>query len=338
MSTYSSRQKQNIILVILIALGLFIAFALLEIFASFLGAIVLYVLLKPFYIFLTEKKGFNRTLVIIVIILGTLLILVLPFFSLTLLLIQKITAIAENPEELLKAFQKITTRLSATFSIQKMDLSALISDLSKSTLKLFPSLINGAADVLLSLMIMYFLLFFMFRDHDKFEETLIKYLPFSYKDNHLLLDDLKNITFSNVLGQGLIALIQGGLIALGGMIFRIPDPLFWGMIAFFLSFLPVVGTPVVFVPLGLYMLSEGNTYSGVGILLWGFVLVINIDNIIRLIMARKLGDVHPLIMIIGLVIGLPYFGILGLVFGPLLISYFILLVRIYRESRKHSGS
>src|SRR5690606_3220455 len=121
--------------------------------------------------------------------------------------------------------------------------------------------------------------------------------------------ELRNITYSNILGQGLIAIIQGSLVSLGYWFFGFSDPIFWGVICTILSFIPVLGPPSVFVPACLIAISQGYTYGDVGMLIYGFVVVTTIDNILRLIIAKRVGDIHPLITIVGVIIGIPVFGI-----------------------------
>jgi predicted PurR-regulated permease PerM len=94
---------------------------------------------------------------------------------------------------------------------------------------------------------------------------------------------------------------------------------------------------VVFVPGALLQLIDGHNFAGWAMLVFGFVVLINIDNVLRFMIAKKIGNIHPIITVIGVVIGSPLFGILGLVFGPLLLSYFFLLIRIYESSAMASG-
>jgi predicted PurR-regulated permease PerM len=108
--------------------------------------------------------------------------------------------------------------------------------------------------------------------------------------------------------------------------------MFWGVITTFISFVPVLGPPVVFVPAAILQIANGNNFAGWAMLVFGFVVIINIDNVLRFMIAKKVGNIHPIITVIGVIIGIPLFGILGLVFGPLLLSYFILLVKIYETS------
>ncbi|HKG06444.1 MAG TPA: AI-2E family transporter, partial [Pedobacter sp.] len=100
----------------------------------------------------------------------------------------------------------------------------------------------------------------------------------------------------------------------------------------FISFIPVLGPPIVFLPAAMLQIANGNNFAGWAMLIFGFVVIINIDNVLRFMIAKRIGNIHPIITVIGVVIGIPLFGILGLVFGPLLLSYFVLLIKIYETS------
>src|SRR5690606_27897312 len=167
----------------------------------------------------------------------------------------------------------------------------------------------------------------------EFERGLLKYAPFREQYALRFAEELRTTTYSNVLGQGFIAIVQGALVSIGFFMFGIKDPIFWGVISSFLAFLPVVGAPLVFIPAAIIEIANGNEASGWGLLLWGLILIINIDNVSRMIIAKNMSDTHPVITIVGVIIGIPIFGILGLVFGPLLISYFILTIKIYETSK-----
>ena len=331
MVNYSFHQRKYMILIIIGLLAVFLAYTMKPIVSSFLGAIILYTLLKPLYIFLTCKKKLHKTPGALIFVLLSLLVIIVPFFVLIMLLVNRITRFAENPEAVIHVLDKISSKVGGGIKVAEYQRTA-IEKVSSFIINLFPSVINSMSGFVLGLVIMYFIFYYMLVNHDQFEKTFVRYLPFSDSDNSLFFKELQNITFSNILGQGLIAVVQGGFIALGFVIFKIPDPLFWGMICFFLSFLPVLGTALVYIPAGVYMLALGNSVSGIGIILWGALLVANLDNLLRMVLARRLGNIHPLVTITGLIVGIPYFGLLGLMFGPLLIAYFILLVKIYERN------
>lgn len=328
MSIYTFKQRHTIILAILLILGAFILYSLRMIAGALLSTVVLYTIFRPLYFFLTGRLKLNRTITAVLIMLSSLVIIVLPFLTLSLMVVNKISDFQKNPDAIKALIAKIETFIGSTLHIP-YSLDDLISRLDELAAKMFPAILGGAADIFIGLLIMYFLLYFMFTEHEAFERALLKYAPFKKSDAVKFATELRDTTYSNVLGQGFIALVQGSLVSLSFAFFGLPDALFWGVISTFLSFLPVVGSPMVFIPAAIIQLANGNTTAGWGILLWGFIVIINIDNIIRFIIARKVANTHPIITVIGVVIGIPIFGILGLVFGPLLLSYFILTFKIY---------
>jgi predicted PurR-regulated permease PerM len=107
--------------------------------------------------------------------------------------------------------------------------------------------------------------------------------------------------------------------------------LFWAVLTGIMSVVPVVGTTIVWVPLAVFLYAGGNHWQSATLLIYGSVIITNVDNVFRFVVQKKLGDTHPLITFFGVIIGLPLFGFVGIIFGPLLISYFILLLKIYRN-------
>jgi predicted PurR-regulated permease PerM len=136
---------------------------------------------------------------------------------------------------------------------------------------------------------------------------------------------------SNALGIPLVAVAQGIIALIGFWIFGVDNPFFWFVITTIGSMIPFVGTLLGILPVFVIALSSGDNFQAYGILLYGFIVVGSTDNIIRLYVLKKLDNVHPLITLIGVIVGVPIFGFIGLIFGPLLISLFIAMVRIYRN-------
>jgi len=330
MSVFSFKQRNNINLVIIIALGLLIAYSLQGIFSAILSTLVLYTIMRPVYIYLAETKGWNRRLAALFIIAVSIVLIILPFYALSSMVISKISELRNN--EIF--FKNLLVKLQHLLPIKINE--TLIQDgmnrIGNWATQLFPSLISSAVNIILGLLVMYFLLYFMLIERKKFEHSLIKYAPLREQNALRFGDEMRNTTYANVIGQGLICLVQGSLVSLSFYVLGYKDPVFWGVITTFISFVPVLGPPVVFVPAAILQIANGNNFAGWAMLIFGFVVIINIDNVLRFIIAKKVGNIHPIITVIGVIIGIPLFGILGLVFGPLLLSYFILLVKIYETS------
>ncbi|MBC7921106.1 MAG: AI-2E family transporter [Ferruginibacter sp.] len=330
---YSRKQKRIFLVVIIFALGLFILYGLSGYLTAVIGAAILYVLFKrPFDYFVTTRK-WNKTAVTIGLILFSLLIIVLPFLFLSVMLTNRIISYSQNLDQLVGVVRQLEQRTGIKLSDEGL-LRTVAERGGTFVANLFPSLINGALELFLIIGLMYFILFYMYVSEETMRKSLRDYLPFNDVTMRQMYVELQNSINANVIGQGLISLVQAGLVSLGFVIFGLQDALFWGMISFFASFIPVLGTPLIWGPAGLIAIAQGQTGNGVGLLLWGAILVVNIDNVLRLTIAKRLGDIHPLITILGVVIGVPFFGIIGLVIGPLLISYFLLLVRVYKEQQE----
>ena len=332
MSIFNYKQRNIIILVSIIALGCFILYALSGLFSSILGAVVLFTIFRPFYLYMVEKKKWNPSVIALSIIFISLIVIVLPFLALSFMVIGKIAEVKLNSLPVQQLFEKIDRFAGTTFN-QPRFAENTIQKLGTYATDLFPSILGSAASIILTLLVLYFLLYFMLVQIRQFEAGLLKYAPFREQYALKFAIALRNSTYSNVLGQGIISLTQGVLLANGFWIFGIPDPVFWGVIGTFISFLPVVGAPTLCIPASIILFANDHTLKGILLLAYGLLFIGNIDNVLRMIINKRIANTHPLISVIGVFIGLPLFGILGLVFGPLLLSYFILLIEIYETNR-----
>jgi predicted PurR-regulated permease PerM len=332
MSIFNYKQRNNIVLVAIILLGCFLVYASSGLFSSILGAIVLFTIFRPVYLHFVEKKHWNKSLVALLIILTSLIVIVIPFLSLSLMVISKISGLNSSSFPIQEWVSKIDA-FAGTHLHQPKLAENTLQKLGGYATELFPSIISSAANIIVTLLLLYFLLYFMLVQIREFEAGLLKYAPFREQHALKFAQALQNSTYSNVLGQGIIAVAQGTLLANGFWIFGIPDPVFWGVIGAFISFLPVVGAPTLSIPASIILFATGHSIKGILLLVYGLLFIGNVDYVLRMIINKRIANTHPIISIIGVFIGLPLFGILGLVFGPLLLSYFILLLEIYETNR-----
>ena len=336
MSIFTYKQRNNITLLIIIALGCLIVYSLQGIFGSILSTLVLYTILRPGYIYLVEQKSWNKSVAAVLLLFVSVVVLILPFYALSSMMLDKIAELQNNPAY----FKTMLEKLKHLAPMGK-DMQSLVEDGVRKAgtwaTELFPSIISGAFNIVLGLLLMYFLLYFMLVQMEAFEQALIKYAPFREQNVQRFAEEMRNTTYANVLGQGFIALVQGSLVGICFYVLGYTDPVFWGVMTTFISFVPILGPPVIFVPAALLQLANGHNFAGWAMLIFGFVVIINIDNVLRFMIAKRVGNIHPIITVLGVVIGIPLFGILGLVFGPLLLSWFVLLVKIYETSAMASG-
>jgi predicted PurR-regulated permease PerM len=331
-SIFNYKQRNNIILISIIILGCFLVYALSGLFSAILGAVILFTIFRSIYIDLTEKYRWNKTISALLIMVVSLIVIIIPMLFLCIMVVDKISGLTRDSLPIQDWIYKIDIFSARHLSQPKLAENTM-QKLGTYVTELFPSIISSAVNILLTLLVMYFLLFFMFTQMREFEKGILRYAPFREQHALRFAEALRNATYSNVLGQGLIALTQGTLLALGFFFFGIPDPVFWGAIGAFISFLPVVGAPTLTIPASIILMATGHGVKGVLLLAYGLLFIGNIDNVLRMIINKRLANTHPIISVIGVFIGLPLFGILGLVFGPLLLSYFLLLLEIYETNR-----
>jgi len=193
-----------------------------------------------------------------------------------------------------------------------------------------PLILGATVNSIVALVIMYFLLYFMLTNCNELEDWMEDVLPLRKDNLQRVRHQMNQMVISNAVGIPLIALLQGiaGLILY--LILGIKEPLLWFALTAFTSILPLVGSSLAYVPLAIIQFASGETTKGIIILVYGLGVIVTMDNVFRLWLQRRIGNVHPLITLFGVFVGVPLFGFIGLIFGPLLISIFILLMRIYR--------
>jgi len=170
----------------------------------------------------------------------------------------------------------------------------------------------------------------LFIEEDYILKIIYEYSPFKKENTKKLILEFKKVTYCTLIATGIIAIIQGGILGLLFLVFRIPNPFFWGMIGVIVSFLPVIGVPIIWIPVVIWKFIEGEYGIMIGMLIGGIILSY-IDNILRPIIQNKFGKIHPIISIIGIFMGISIFGLIGMVVGTLLLCYFILLLKIIIE-------
>ncbi len=195
--------------------------------------------------------------------------------------------------------------------------------------------------IILKLFIMIFVLFFAFRDGAVFYTKFKDLLPFSSKHSEYLMARFSSVTYAVIYGQLIVAAVQSVLALIGYWLFGVPSPLLWGMMTFFAAIIPLLGPPIVWVPAALIMASEGivtNNSNAVirAVLLtvWGIFVIGLIDNIIKPRIIARRSDVHPVVILIGVLGGLLSIGFIGIIVGPLILSLLMSLIDIYSDHTK----
>jgi predicted PurR-regulated permease PerM len=312
---------------IIILFAVFLFSSLIQFVSAFLGAIMLYVLSKSFACWLI-KKGWSKSMTSILIIIISFFVILLPIAGLVSLLYNKISAVLAHPTIITDAVKQVDAVIQKRFQVD------LISNDTIRSIQAFASSILSAVltqslNFVTTILMMYFFLYYMHQNINRMEAAIVFYLPFRKEKIKLFGNELVQQTFSNSVGIPAISVAQGLAGFLCYWIAGMEQAGFWGVVTGFSSLIPVVGTGLVWAPAAVYLFIIGHTWQAIFVILYGALIMGTLDNIIRFILAKKMADVHPIVTVLGVILGLKYFGFLGLIFGPLLISYFIILLKIY---------
>ncbi|HPF11356.1 MAG TPA: AI-2E family transporter [Flavobacteriaceae bacterium] len=321
--------RQIFILLLIIIMGGLIFRELLPYFSGVLGAITLYVLLRGWMVKLV-RKGWNVNLASTVLCLLSFVGILLPISGVILLLGNKIGHAVNNSERVIHALKDQLELWQSRLGFDlasKIDVGAISSWLSKN----LQSVAGGTFEVFIAIGLMYFILFYLLTNRSLIKNSIGDYVPVNKKNLKVIGEEIKAMVRSNALGIPLVAIAQGIVALIGFLIFGVEDPFFWFVIVTIGSMIPFVGTLIGIVPVFILEISSGNSFTAWAILIYGLVVVGSTDNIIRLYVLKRLDNVHPLITLIGVIVGVPLFGFIGLIFGPLLISLFLVLLTIYRK-------
>lgn len=193
---------------------------------------------------------------------------------------------------------------------------------------------TGTAGFIFSLFIFLFTLYYFLIYGKEYLERLLYYLPLKNEDEKLLLSRFSRVTKATLKGTLLIGLIQGGLGALGMAMTGIPNVVFWGVIMVVFSVIPALGPALIWIPASLFLILQGNTWSGIILILWGAIVIGNIDNLLRPKLVGKDAQMPDLMILFGTLGGLSMFGMIGVIIGPIIAGLFLTLWEIFGQAYK----
>ncbi len=320
--------KQIFFIAIILFLGIVLARELWFFFSAFLGAVTFYVLMRQRMFYLIEKKGWKPSRAALVLMLLSFFMILVPLGLLGNILYSKISYVVAHSTELVNSLKIAAARMEAKIGFKFLDPNS-INRLGNFLAQLLPKILGVTVNSLSLVVSMYFLLYFMLVNGRSMEKALYEYIPLKDSNVVLLGSELRTIISSSAIGIPLIALVQGIVGLIGYLVIGINEPWLWFVATTIAAMLPIVGAAVIYGPLTIMLFVQGHTGKGIAMAIWGFGVIGLVDNVFRLLVNKRLGDIHPLITIFGVVIGIQLFGFIGLIFGPVLIALFLLLLRIY---------
>lgn len=293
-----------------------------------LGAFTLYVLLRKPCGWLQCRM--NRKCAIWLLTIGVTLFMIVPITLFAWAIVSQLSGMHVDVESVIRPAGRVIDFIEDKTGFDLLSENSMSFVVTQVSL-LGQKVMSGVSDLLINLFVAIMLLFFMLFGGRDMERYIYTVLPFKDKFKREVLEEVDLIVRSNAIGIPLLAIIQG-VISLGGYwICGAPNPILTAMLTGFASIIPLVGTTVVWVPVVAYLMVIGDWMNAFILLCYGSIVIAQSDNLIRLLIQKKMADIHPLITIFGVVAGLPVFGFMGVIFGPLLVSLFLLFLDMYRK-------
>lgn len=329
-----NRVRQIFFIILILLIGILLFLQLATFVPAVLGAITLYVLLRKWMFYLTLKKKWRKGWTAVLLMLLSFIIILLPVGLLANMLSSKISDAIHHSAEITAALKKVVADIEGRFSITLAS-EENINKVGNVIAQSLPKILGATFNTLTTIFFMYFILYFMLVNGRSMEKALYEYIPLKDENVEKIGKEVNNMVMSNAIGIPLIAFAQGVVGLIGYLIIGVKEPFFWFGVTCIAAMLPVIGAALAYVPLAIIFFAADKTGQGIAMLIFGFGVIGTVDNVLRFTLLRKLGDVHPLTTVFGVIIGLNLFGFIGLIFGPLLISLFMLLLRIYSNEFIH---
>jgi predicted PurR-regulated permease PerM len=323
-----NRIRQFFFILIILMLGIVLFLELQSFLPAVLGAITLYVLLRRWMFYLTEKKKWRKGWTAILLMFFSFIVILLPVGLLVNMLSSKVSYAIQHSDELVQALKKVVANIETRFDV------ALASDeninkLGGTIAQSLPKVLGATFNTLTTIFFMYFILYFMLVNGHKMEKALFEYIPLRDENVNKISKEVNTMVVSNAIGIPLVAFAQGVVGLIGYLIIGVKEPFFWFGVTCIAGMIPVIGAALAYIPLAIIFFANGQSWQGIAMAIYGFGVIGTVDNVLRFSLLKRLGNVHPLTTVFGVIIGLNLFGFIGLIFGPLLISLFMLLLKIY---------
>ena len=329
MSTKEQYWKYSLIVIILF-MGIIIFRQITPFLGGLLGALTIYILVRGQMRYLVEKRKLKRSLSALLITAETIFVFLIPLGLTVWMVVNKLQDINLDPQTYIAPIQQV-----AEFIKEKTGYDVLGKDTLTFIVSILPRIgqiiMESISSLAINLFVMIFVLYFMLIGGKKMEAYVNDILPFNETNTQEVIHEINMIVRSNAIGIPLLAIIQGGVATIGYLLFGAPNILLLGFLTCFATIIPMVGTALVWFPVAAYLAISGDWFNALGIAAYGAIVVSQSDNLIRFILQKKMADTHPLITIFGVVIGLPLFGFMGVIFGPLLLALFFLFVDMFKK-------
>ena len=324
----ASKLRQISFITILVLLGYILFTELKNFIPAFLGALTFYVLMRKWMFRMVYVRKWKPGTAACVLMLTSFIVIMVPIWMVVNLMSPRITFAIQHASEVIAKIKPLLNTLETKtgFALHSdKNLNALSSFLATN----IPTVLGATLNTITSIAMMYFIMYFMLVNGRKMERAISDMVPMNEDNTNKVGMEVNNIVLSNAIGIPLIAFLQGIVGLIGYFILGVEQPVFWFVVTCVTAMLPIVGAAMAYVPLAIIFFAQDEKWRGILMLAYGFGVIGLVDNVFRIMLSKKIGDIHPLVTVLGVLAGLNLFGFIGLVFGPLLISLFLLLLKIY---------
>jgi len=335
--------KRGLVIMIIFAIFILAFMVLKDILLPIIIGLLFAYIFGPVYKWL-RKYLKNQSLSAFILILGIVVLVAIPIVYLAPTIVNETfdTYVYLQNYNFQELFSKyIEGDLASTLAI---NLDNFLGKIFTSFLSQFTNLLINLPSILLQFAVFLFTFFFAVRDSEKLTDYLSSLSPFSQDTEKRFLKEFRGITNAIIFGQVIIGIVQGLAVGAGLFFLGIPKALVLTVVASLVSIIPVLGSWIVWLPVGLSQIMIGNVFEGVFMLLYGSIIVSSIDNLLRPYMLSKQSNLPIALSVIGTIGGLYFYGIAGLVLGPLILAYVLIIIEFYRQGKlnelfkKHKGS
>jgi len=330
----SEKNFKTIVTIGIISVLVILSFLILQtiIFPIIFGTLLAYIF-SPGYRWLRSKLK-SPNLSAFIICLGVLIIILVPIIVI-------FSSLFDQAIEIYLSLQNVDLSNIARQILPESEFSATFAgSLNGFIAERFADAIGGFSNFivdlpinLLKLILIFFVFFFTLRDGEKAVQYLKSLSPFKKETESQFFKHFKDVTFSVLIGQIIIGIAQGIIAGIGYFIFGVPNALFLTLLTMIVGVIPLIGPWLVWVPIDIYLFASGDSGAGLGLLIYGLLIINWLDTIIRPLIVSRRTKMNSAIVIVGMIGGLIAFGILGLIIGPLILAYILLIIDIYRKSK-----
>jgi predicted PurR-regulated permease PerM len=310
---------------------------------TFVLAASVALLLLPAHQVLTRRFAGRETLAAAVLVLVCTVVILVPVFTYGVLISQQLLGLLEwiRPHLEPHAWERLWRETVPARSPQLAkwmhdlgwqvpDLAASLGGLASQANHYIQVFLTGAAAVLLDLVIFLMMVFFLLRDGDDLRQALRGISPFTRGQETEVLDHLASTVRAVLLAMIVVPLVQGVIAYVGFRIFGVPSALLWAVMVVFAALIPIVGSPLAWIPACLFLAFDGTTGRAVGLFLYGLLCISMVDNILKPLILQGSAQIHTMLGFLSILGGLLAFGPKGVVVGPVVLSLVLSAYRIYR--------